>query len=158
MFTGVAMTPASMERIRASFNQVCPQFDCVAARFYDRFFAADPSARHLFKSDLTAQAAHLTAALALIVRNLPLLDALEQPLNELGAAHALIGVRPDHYPVARGALLLALADVLGACWTSQLAADWERLLTIVAAHMVAGCRPAHTPAAAPPTNPPAARH
>jgi nitric oxide dioxygenase len=152
------MTPASMERIRASFDQVSPQFERVAARFYECFFAADPSARHLFKSDLAAQAAPLAAALALIVRNLPMLDALEEPLNELGAAHALMGVRPAHYPVACHALLLALRDVLGPCWTPELADDWERFLTIIAAHMIAGIRPARTPLAAPPIDPPARGH
>lgn len=156
------MTPASIERIRASFNQARPQSDRVAAAFYQYLFAADPTTRHLFKSDLTAQAAHLTAALALIVRNLPMLDALEGPLNELGAAHALMGVHPAHYPCACRALLRAFADVLGPCWTAELAADWERFLAIVTAHMLAGApttiaRTTPGPALPPPPPPAPAR-
>ena len=144
------MTPASMERIQASFDQISRRFDCVAAGFYERLFADDPTTRHLFKSDLTVQAAHLAAGFALIVRNLCMLDALEQPLMELGIAHGLIGVRPAHYPVACRSFLGALEDVLGDGWTSELAADWERLLSVVTGHMATGNRAVNDVAAPPP--------
>ena len=147
------MTPASIDRIQASFNQITARFDCVAARFYERFFADDPSARHLFKGDLSVQAGHLAAALALIVRNLTMLDALEEPLIELGIVHGLIGVRPVHYPVACHSFLLALEDVLGGQWTTQLAADWERLLALVAGHMITGTRAVCDAAVPPPRGP-----
>src|SRR3954464_7767065 len=119
------MTPAAVCRVRASFEQVAPQFDQVAVQFYERLFATLPSARELFKVDLTAQAKHLAAALALIVRNLAILDALEQPLMELGAAHARVGVRDEHYPVARDALIASLAESMGGSWTEDLSADWR---------------------------------
>src|SRR5215212_6118733 len=104
------MTPASIDRIQRSFCQVAPQIERVAAGFYTQLFAADPVIRALFKSDLTAQARHLAAALALIVRNLPMLDALEEPLHELGAVHAALGVRPEHYPPVRDAMLASISD------------------------------------------------
>ena len=147
------MTPASMARIQASFIQISPQFDRVAAIFYGRFFAAEPSARALFKADLTAQSRHLAAALALIVRNLTMLDALEQPLIELGIAHGLVGVCPTHYPVACRSFLGSLEEVLGACWTAELAGDWERLLGLVSSHMITGTRAVNDARAAQPDGP-----
>ena len=109
--------------------------------------AAHPAVRSLFTTDMRAQAAHLAAALALIVRNLPILDSLEGPLMELGASHAQAGVRPEHYAILRTALLATLAEDLGEHWTPELADDWRRLFERVAGHMLAGTLPGRFPPA-----------
>jgi hemoglobin-like flavoprotein len=139
------MNRASIDRLRASYRQIAPDFTHTAERFYDRLFAAQPATRDLFTIDITTQAAHLAAALALIVRNLPILDSLEGPLMELGASHTRAGVRPEHYPVLRTALLATLAEDLGDHWTPELADDWRRLLERVASHMLAGTLPGRVP-------------
>jgi hemoglobin-like flavoprotein len=84
------------------------------------------------------QRGHLAAALSLIVRNLSILGALERPLGDLGAAHARVGVRREHYPVVCDAMLATLAEALPDLWTPELAADWAGLLSTVAGYMVAG--------------------
>ena len=135
------MTQASMSRLRESFRSLAPQFGYVVGRFYERLFAADPSTRELFRIDMVTQAGHLSAALALIVRNLSMLDALEGPLMELGAAHARVGVRPEHYPVACEALLASIGEAAGGDWSAELSADWRALLDRVAGQMLAGTLP-----------------
>src|SRR5436305_9177366 len=92
------MTTASLHRIQQSYQLLIPQIAELTERFYARLFADHPETRRLFTRDMAAQRRHLAAALALVVRNLKMLDALEQPLRELGAHHAAMGVRPEHYP------------------------------------------------------------
>src|SRR5690242_19596882 len=99
------MTTASLERIRQSFDLLIPHLDRMTRTFYGHLFAARPETRQLFKIDMDAQRQHLAAALALIVRNLAMFDALAEPLQELGTQHAKVGVRPEHYPVVRDAML-----------------------------------------------------
>src|SRR3954463_12036758 len=110
LFTqGDLMTLTALARIQQSYLAIAPQVDRLTQTFYDRLFAQHPETRALFRNDMGSQRQHLAAALALIIRNLRMLDALEQPLGELGALHARAGVRPEHYPVAQDAMIAALA-------------------------------------------------
>jgi nitric oxide dioxygenase len=76
--------------------------------------------------------------LALIVRNLRDLDLLEEPLMELGAGHAQVGVRPEHYPVLCRTMVETLRDGSGSAWSSDLEADWTELLARVSRIMMNG--------------------
>src|SRR5207253_11472673 len=107
--------------------------------FYDALFKARPETRQLFTGDMGRQRQHLAAALTLMVKNLRMLDALEQPLAELGAAHARVGVLPEHYPIVCDAMCDAIAEVAGAAWTTELSNDWHALLQLISRHMLAGC-------------------
>jgi hemoglobin-like flavoprotein len=133
-----AMTPASLHRIQLSYKQLVPHMTLVTKRFYERLFAAHPDTQALFRGDMARQQQHLAAALALVVRNLPMLDALEQPLRELGAAHARVGVRAEHYPAVCEAMTATLAEVASDLWSAELAADWRELLELISRHMLAG--------------------
>jgi hemoglobin-like flavoprotein len=135
------MTTASLERIRGSFDLLSPHLDGMTRRFYSQLFTARPETRQLFKIEMDVQRQHLAAALALIVKNLAMFDALEEPLQELGAQHAAVGVRPEHYPFVRDAMLDAIGEVLGPAWTPQLASDWRALIEAIGAHMLAGTLP-----------------
>jgi hemoglobin-like flavoprotein len=139
------MTAASIDRIRTSYRRLSPHADHVTSVFYDRLFAARPETRALFSGDMNVQRKHFAAALAMVVRNLGMLDMLEQPLRDLGAAHARAGVRPEHYPAMCDAIIAALADTAGDGWTDELAADWRLLLEAVARHMLAGSPPGALP-------------
>jgi hemoglobin-like flavoprotein len=134
------MTPESANRIRESFRQLAPQLERMTRDFYDRMFAARPETRALFGRDMTMQQQHLGAALALIVRNLSMLDALAGTFQQLGAAHARAGVRPEHYPVVRDAMLESMSAALNPmnAWSAELLADWRALLDQVAAYMLQG--------------------
>jgi hemoglobin-like flavoprotein len=141
------MTVTAVARIQQSFLAVAPQVDRLTRRFYDGLFAARPDTRALFTGDMARQRQHLAAALALIIRNLRMLDTLELPLGELGAAHARAGVRPEHYPPVHDAMMAALAEVGADGWTPELNEDWNNLLHVIARHMLAGAarraRPPH---------------
>jgi hemoglobin-like flavoprotein len=134
------MTEESLNRIRRSFVLLGTKMDEVTRDFYGRLFEARPDVRPLFQANLDAQRQHLAAALALIVRNLPMLDALEEPLGELGARHAALGVRPEHYPPVRDAMLASISDALSRTGdrTTELTDDWRRLIDRISTLMLKG--------------------
>ena len=126
------------DRILDSFQLINSHADRMTQVFYDRLFHRAPEMRSLFVTDMGKQRQHFAASLALIVRNLRFLDVIEQSLRDLGRDHARLGVRPQHYPVVRDAMLYALAQTLGDAWTDQMNDDWGRLLDVISAKMLAG--------------------
>jgi hemoglobin-like flavoprotein len=132
------MTSIAISRIEASFDLLSPRIDEMTRVFYDRLFALRPETRALFNVDMSVQRQHMAAALAVIARNLRMLDAVMVPLRELGAGHAKVGVRPEHYPPVREAMLEALSHAVGDDWTPDLAHDWQRLLDLVCNAMLEG--------------------
>jgi len=135
------MTTASLERIRNSFELLAPRIASMTVTFYDTLFEGRPDVRALFKVNMDIQRQHLAAALALIVRNLAMLDALQEPIRQLGRDHARVGVRPEHYPMVRDAMLHAIGEAIGPAWTAELAADWRALLEEISAVMLSGTLP-----------------
>ncbi|HEX8323535.1 MAG TPA: globin domain-containing protein [Tepidisphaeraceae bacterium] len=132
------MRKESLDRIRHSVTTLMPHVDDMTRLFYENLFAAAPDTRALFKVNMDVQRQHFAAALAVILRNLTMLDVLSEPLRELGIGHARIGVRPHHYPVVRDAMLVAMGQTLGDEWTPELAADWSGLLDKVSVIMMSG--------------------
>ena len=132
------MTAETFARVQSSFTVMTPHLEAMTERFYAHLFAARPAVRPLFQVNMDVQRRHLSAALALIVRNLGVLDALDVPIRELGARHARVGVKPEHYPAVLDAMLLAMQDTLGDTWTIELAQDWSVLLLSIAGKMIAG--------------------
>ena len=132
------MTSASIHRIRSSFELLAPNLIQMTGFFYERVFAVLPESRAMFKVDMKIQQQHFAAALAVIVRNVSLFDSLRQPLRELGADHARVGVCAEHYPPVRDAVLFAMARALGNAWTDELCGDWCALLDLVTTEMLAG--------------------
>src|SRR4051794_33125962 len=96
---GFPMNQASIQRLTNHYGVISGRMVELTQSFYDRLFQALPEVRPLFRIEIPIQSQHLAAALALIVRNLPVMDLLEEPLMELGMEHAQVGVRPEHYPV-----------------------------------------------------------
>src|SRR4051812_29390424 len=69
-----AMNDASLQRLTANYELLAERMPALAERFYDRLFTVLPDARPMFKIDIALQSQHLSAALALIVRNLRMMD------------------------------------------------------------------------------------
>jgi hemoglobin-like flavoprotein len=132
------MTEASVQRLAENYEMLAGRMAALTATFYARLFAAMPSVRPLFKIDIALQSQHLAAALALIVRNVRHLDALEEPLTELGVHHAKVGVRPEQYPPLCRVMIETLRDGSGDGWSPQLESDWTAVLEMVSRIMMAG--------------------
>jgi hemoglobin-like flavoprotein len=131
------MTSESIARVQASHDQVAQDARALSSRFYEELFHAAPALRSLFPQDLTSLQGHFEAALALVVRNLHDLGALEQSLRDLGAQHVGWGARPADYLVARDALVAAIRS-RATEWSEPLEADWRRAITALVVPMLQG--------------------
>ena len=131
------MTPESIARVQTSFERLAGQAVALSARFYQELFAAAPALRPLFPADLTALQGHFDAALALVIRNLNDVEALQQPLRDLGAQHVGWGARPNDYRAAREALVAAVRS-LSANWNDTLEGDWRAAITEIVVPMLQG--------------------
>jgi hemoglobin-like flavoprotein len=138
------MTPRSIARLRASHGEISLQPPrTLAKRFYTELFTAAPSLRPIFPADMTVLEGHFEAALALVIRNLEELSALQEPLRELGVQHVHWGAKPEHYPIVREALIRALKGS-SAAWSPELEADWRTAITAVCVPMLQGAAVHHT--------------
>jgi hemoglobin-like flavoprotein len=131
------MTPESIARIRTSFAEVTAQPRALASRFYAALFAEAPRLRPLFPPDLPSLQDHFEAALALVVRNMEEMAAIEESLRELGAQHARWGARPEDYILVREMIIRAIRESSTA-WTETLEGDWRRAITGIAVPMLQG--------------------
>ena len=131
------MTPESIERLRSNFSEVSAQPRALAARFYQELFAAAPNLRPLFPVNMTSLQGHFEAALALVIRNLEDMAALQDSLRDLGAQHVQWGARPEDYFVVRDAIVRAIRAT-SASWNDDLDADWRRAITAIAVPMLQG--------------------
>jgi hemoglobin-like flavoprotein len=133
----VIMTPEAIARIRTSFAEISAEPRTLAGRFYTELFDAAPKLRGLFPVDLTSLQGHFEAALALVIRNLEQMRALEEPLRELGAQHVAWGAKPEDYILVREALIRAIR-ASSTNWNDTVEADWRRAITSIAVPMVEG--------------------
>lgn len=131
------MTPEAIARIRASFAEVARQPRALAARFYEELFLTAPQLRLLFPGDLTSLQGHFEAALALVIRNLEDMDALQEPLRDLGVQHVQWRARPQDYLLVRNAIVVAIRKS-SATWDETLEQDWRRAITAIAVPMLQG--------------------
>jgi hemoglobin-like flavoprotein len=131
------MTPESIARVRASFSEVAREPRALAARFYEELFLMAPELRSLFPSDLTSLQGHFEAALALVIRNLEEMKALQEPLRDLGVQHVHWRARPEDYLFVRDAILRAVRKS-SASWDATLEEDWRRAISAIAVPMLQG--------------------
>src|SRR4030095_49434 len=91
----------------------------------------------LVPADMPSLQGHFEAALALVVRNLQDLSALQESLRELGVQHVRWGAKPEDYAVVREALIRAIRTSSPG-WTTDLEDDWRRAITAIAVPMLQG--------------------
>jgi|HubBroStandDraft_1064217.scaffolds.fasta_scaffold17935_4 hemoglobin-like flavoprotein len=122
--------------VQASFAELDPIADEVAATFYRRLFELNPSLAPLFKSDMELQGMKFMEKLAVAVMGLEDLDSIASLVETLGRAHAGYGVQASHYATARDALLWALEDRLGAAFNAQLRSAWAAAYDTISTAMI----------------------
>jgi hemoglobin-like flavoprotein len=130
-----AMTPKQIQLVRSSWTAVAPIQQQAAAMFYDKLFAADPSLRALFKSDMQEQQRKLMGIIGVVVAALDRLETIVPAVRELGRRHATYGVRAAHYAVVATALLATLEQGLGAAFTVDVREAWTAAYGILASTM-----------------------
>ncbi len=132
------MTPDAIRRVQSSYEQLGDRGDALPTAFYRALFSLAPELRRVFPEDMTSLKGHFDAALALVVRNLDTIGAIEPALRDLGAQHVHWGARPEDYVVARDALMTALGELSGDRWTAELERDWRAAVTLISVTMLQG--------------------
>ena len=115
-----------------------PIADTFSSIFYTRFFAKDPAARPLFKTDMASQRQKVIDMLALAVRGLDEPQTMVRELEALGQRHVTYHVEPQHYIHMNTAILETLADCLGENFTSGMRRSWIKALELLTTVMLKG--------------------
>ncbi len=131
------MTPEAIALVKASYAAVSARPRALAARFYEELFAKAPGLRPLFPADLTNLQGHFEAAIALVVRNLEEMRALEASLRDLGAQHVHWRARPEDYLTARDALVAAVG-AMSPSWDETIERHWRDAVTAIIVPMLEG--------------------
>jgi nitric oxide dioxygenase len=132
------MTPEQITLVQTSFERLGPDLPAMATRFYEELFAREPALRALFTIPLAEQKIKFAEKLTEIVWSMPRLDELLGHTRALGARHVGYGVRATDYQVLGGALLAALAAVLGDSFDAATREAWALAYNLVAETMLEG--------------------
>jgi nitric oxide dioxygenase len=122
--------------VQASFAQIAPIADEVAATFYRRLFELDPNLVPLFKTDIALQGARFMEKLAVAVTGLEDLEAIAPLVAALGRRHAGYRVARSDYETAREALLRTLRETLGPAFGSELRDAWSAAFATLSTEMI----------------------
>jgi hemoglobin-like flavoprotein len=132
------MTPEQKQLVKDSWAQVLPIKDTAAELFYGRLFEVYPEVQPMFKGDMKDQGQKLMTMLNTAVNGLDNLEALLQPLKNLGAKHKGYGVSAADYDKVADAFLWTLDKGLGDAFTDDVKDAWVVTYTTVAGVMIDG--------------------
>ena len=121
---GNVVNAAQQELVRSTFAKLAVMPEVAGALFYERLFAANPSFRPLFKSDMRIQGVKLMTMLAMVVYNLPYQDQVSPVIRDLAVRHVEYGVKLVDYDALREALLWTLEQALGEDLTPAVREAW----------------------------------
>ncbi len=137
------MTPEQLALVRTSYKLLGGAATSMAADFYGRLFAADPSTRALFSDGPEIMAVKFTAELDAIVEAIASFDEFRVRVADLGARHAAYGVQAKHYHAVGESLVASLAAHLGDSWDENLDTAWRRAYNLVAETMMSAQQTVH---------------
>jgi hemoglobin-like flavoprotein len=118
------MTPEQITLVDDTSASLREHMATVAADFYRRLFAAEPSLEALFGGDPAQQRHTFARELGVIVSAIRDHEVFRSQAATLGERHRGYGVRAVDYGRARPALLAALATALGPAWTPAVEEAW----------------------------------
>jgi hemoglobin-like flavoprotein len=121
--------------VQQTFARVQPIADQAAALFYKRLFETDPSARALFKIDMTEQGRKLMQMIGIAVAGLSRPETIRAAVEDLGRRHVGYRVSEAQYDTVGAALLWTLGQGLGPAFTNDVEAAWTEAYTLLATIM-----------------------
>ncbi|QNT95772.1 flavohemoprotein [Streptomyces griseofuscus] len=137
------LSEQSAATVRATHPAVGAAIEQITERFYARLFDAHPELlRDLFNRGNQASGAQksaLAGSIAAFAGHL-----VEHPdqrpdamLSRIAHKHASLGVVPEQYPVVHEHLFAAIAEILGAAVTPEVAAAWTEVYWLMANALIA---------------------
>lgn len=137
------MTPEQAKLVADGCAQLEPRLDEFGAAVFDRLFTIAPETRALFTGDMAAQHKKLITTLMEFVQLrrrsqhfLPVTgqggEAVVPGIERLRARHEQVGVKGEHFPLLRTAILHSLATMLGRDFDERAAEAWSAAFDILA--------------------------
>lgn len=114
--------------LQASLHVMLEDQDRFAKIFYDKVFEINPEIRSLFRKNMTDQGRLLTHMLGGIVYSLSRPEHLATGLKKLGESHINYGVRVEHYPIVKEAMMYAIEQSIGERKTRKTIDAWSKAL------------------------------
>lgn len=130
------LNKADLEVLRTSLKKMEPHFDTHSVYFYERLFERAPELRAYFGADLSSQGMRFMTAMATILDRLDAPDSAAAELEELGAMHRRMGVRPEQFEPMCEALMDTMRVAMGTRFTFGLEKPWRDAFDMVAAGMI----------------------
>jgi RNA polymerase sigma-70 factor (ECF subfamily) len=125
------VTPEDVERVTRTAARVGNDTD-LSAQFYALLFSRHPELRPLFPVDMVHQMHRFVDELGALAVALPELGGSRRGPTSWGARHVGYGVRHQHYPMVRDALLDALAAHLAPDFDEADRQSWELAFNLLA--------------------------
>ncbi len=114
-----------IDLVQTTFALVHAEANLFVTQLYNHLFRLDPCLCYLLPQEMEAHNKEFMLILAEIV------DGLSRPyllihntLKPLGHQYAASNIRPTHYHTFATALRLALANILGPAFTTEVEAAW----------------------------------
>ncbi|MGV6818484.1 MAG: globin family protein [Thiotrichales bacterium] len=132
------MTPEQKQLVKDSWEKVVPISETAADLFYNRLFEIAPETQSYFKGDMKEQGAKLMTMINVAVNGLDNIEALVEPLKDLGKRHVDYGVTQKDYDSVGAALLWTLEQGLGDAFTDDVKEAWTVTYGTVASVAIDG--------------------
>ena len=130
------MTPDQIALVEATLASL--DLDALAADFYRRAIAGDPSLSAMFTSDPTVQRARFGAELAEIVCSIRSLDAFASTARSLGRAPPRLRRARRPLPAHGRGAAGRTSTGLGEAWTADVEEAWMLAYNLTAETMMMG--------------------
>lgn len=134
--TTIQLEHDCVRRIRARYDRIQPT--AFSRTFFECLFEAIPEVRDMMPADLEAHGEFVEAAVAVVIRNLGDLQALEKPLEDLGSEHANRRIGPDQLALAGPVLVETMRRLSGDAWSLRDEQDWTTAFRALLAPMIRG--------------------
>jgi hemoglobin-like flavoprotein len=144
MSAPVALSPAQVALVRASYAAITRLEQDYSARFYHRLLERHPFTRALFPDDLTRQISVFRLTVDALIAQLDQPEASHAALAELGQRHVGYGVLTHHYAYVGEVLIDAFAEMAGDRFDAATRTAWETLYAGMAQAMLDPPAPAAT--------------
>ena len=136
------LSPASRAIVEATAGVVVEHAEAITARFYARMFDAHPELLRIFNQGNQATGEQSRAlAGSVVAYAVALIDPQAPPfdhvMNRIAYKHISLGIKPEQYTIVGNHLLAAVAEVLGAAVTAEVAAAWGEVYWLFATQLVA---------------------
>ncbi|MBB3694571.1 globin domain-containing protein [Sphingomonas sp. BK580] len=132
----IALSPAQVLLVRASYAAIAPLEEDYSARFYHRLLQRHPFTRSLFPDDMAQQISVFRLTIDALIAQLDQPGASREALAELGYRHVGYGVLTHHYDYVGSVLIDTLAEMAGDRFDAETRAAWETLYAAVAQAML----------------------